>query len=73
MEDTITLPYINEVDLSKTGKYNFSPAPFYEVVYRDIDDSIKVKKVSNIRENAVMFAEYMKKLVDIYKEATNDK
>lgn len=47
--DMIELPYINEIDKSKTGCYILD-GKFYEVIFRDKDGSIKVKQAESKNE-----------------------
>lgn len=44
--DMIELPYINEIDKSKTGCYTLD-SKFYEVIFRDKDGSIKVMQAES--------------------------
>lgn len=51
-DDTITLPCIIKTDLSKFGQYTKSPAWFYQIVFRELDGTIKVLDVGFDEEKA---------------------
>lgn len=56
--DMIELPYINEIDKSKTGCYTLD-GKFYEVIFRDKDGSIKVEQAES-KDEAYKFLAMLK-------------